>query len=258
MWSGARWEVRDLGSRNGTFVGGERLQAGHSRPLGKGDAVAFGDPAVTWRLVEDGPPGPLAVAVGADDWVVGQGGLLALPDTEEPEALLYRGPRGAWVVERQDDAPMVVRDGEVIRASGRGWRVSLPSALEGTTTLGGAMTLATVQLELAVSRDEEHVAVSVLHRGTRSALELREHWYVILTLARARLEDASAPLAEQGWVDRDALLRMLGVDANGLNVAIYRARRQLTSAGIDGAAGIVEVRRGQRRFGIEPDRYRVL
>ena len=72
----------------------------------------------------------------------------------------------------------------------------------------------------------------------------------LLTLARLRLEDADEPSAEQGWVDRDRLLKLLGVDANALNVAIYRARGQLPAGGVDGAAGVVEVRRGRRPLGV--------
>jgi hypothetical protein len=84
--------------------------------------------------------------------------------------------------------------------------------------------------------------------------EPREHAYVLLTLARKRLADRGEPLAEQGWIDRDQLLRMLQLDANGLNVAIYRARGQLAAAGLLDSAGIVEVRRGQRRIGVDPSR----
>jgi hypothetical protein len=50
---------------------------------------------------------------------------------------------------------------------------------------------------------------------------------------------------------------MLQLDANGLNVAIYRARGQLAAAGLTDSAGIVEVRRGQRRIGIDPSRLSV-
>jgi hypothetical protein len=51
---------------------------------------------------------------------------------------------------------------------------------------------------------------------------------------------------------------MLGLDSNSLNVAIYRARRQLQAIGVDGAASLVEVRRGQRRIGISAERLEVV
>lgn len=50
---------------------------------------------------------------------------------------------------------------------------------------------------------------------------------------------------------------MMAVDTNALNVAIYRARRQFSRAGIEGSGGLVEVRRGQRRFGLAPERFEI-
>jgi hypothetical protein len=134
----------------------------------------------------------------------------------------------------------------------------VPARQEGTATVDSGPSIDTVTMRFAVSRDEEHVVVTVIHRGLEIPLEPREHGYALLTRARQRLDDRAQPLAEQGWLERDQLLRMLGLDSNALNVAIYRARNQLTDAGVDGAAGIVEVRRGQRRIGLEPDRLEVV
>ena len=36
-----RWAVRDMGSTNGTFVNGARLDRGETRPIGNGDRVGF-------------------------------------------------------------------------------------------------------------------------------------------------------------------------------------------------------------------------
>ena len=74
---------------------------------------------------------------------------------------------------------------------------------------------------------------------------------MLLTLARLRLKEADRPEPDRGWADRDVLLRMLRMDANAFNVAVHRARHQLLDAGVKGAAGIVQVRRRQRRFGTD-------
>ena len=134
----------------------------------------------------------------------------------------------------------------------------MPDVHQGTATIDAGPTIDTISLRFGVSRDEEHVELTIIHRGKETKLEAREHAYTLLTLARARLDDASLALAEQGWLERDQLMRMLGTDGNSLNVAIYRARGQLGAAGVEGAAGIVEVRRGQRRFGLEPARFEVV
>jgi hypothetical protein len=255
-WNGARWEIRDLGSRNGTFVDGARLLPGEPWELAKGARLGFGTDEAGFVLEDCGPPGPVAREVRTGALRAAADGLLALPTAEEPQVLVFADARGVWVAE-QGDERRPLADGDVVEAGGRSFVVSVPAVVEGTAAVDAGPTLDTVRMEFAVSRDEEHVTLSLVHRGRATPLEEREHGYVLLTLARQRLDDRELPPAEQGWIDRDELLRMLQLDTNGLNVAIYRARGQLAAAGLDGAAGIVEVRRGQRRIGIDPDRLAV-
>ncbi len=256
-WSGSEWVVRDLGSRNGTFVDGERLEPGQARTVKAGMKLGFGrsEPEAAFELLDDGAPAALAEAPDGT-LVLATDGLLALPDAESPTVVVFADSRGGWVVEEGDES-RAVSDGETLLVNGAPWTIRLPASLEGTATVDAGPTIDTVKLRFAVSMDEEHVEIAVLHRGKEIALEAREHGYILLTLARARQEDAELPLAEQGWIDRDRLLKMLGLDTNALNVGIYRARGQISAAGIDGAAGVVQVRRGQRRFGLEPDRFEV-
>ncbi len=255
-WSGRGWSLRDLGSRNGTFVGQRRLEAGETHVLTPGDRLGFGAPDERWLLHEAGAPGPIARALDGDEVLHAFEGILALPAADAPEVVVYADARGQWTLERGDEG-RAAADGELVEAGGRPWRLVLPAAVDGTATVDIGPVLDTVTLRFAVSMDEEHVQITVVHQGRLVPLEPREHAYALLTLARQRIEDRELPLAEQGWVDRDQLLKWLQVDANGLNVAIYRARNQLAAAGVDGAAGIVEVRRGQRRLGIEPARIEV-
>jgi hypothetical protein len=78
----------------------------------------------------------------------------------------------------------------------------------------------------------------------------REHFYLLLTLARLRIADAARAEPDRGWIDRDRLLRMLAMEVNAFNMAVHRARQQFLDAGVAGSGAIVQVRRGQRRFGI--------
>ena len=257
VWTGGRWEIRDLGSRNGTYVDGRRLASGEAVVVGIGAKLGFGDPVDTWELFEAGPPAAVAEDLDKGTVRTAADGLLALPDEEHPEALVYADSTGRWVLEQ--DGETKILDGErVVTAGGVPWRVQVPAGQIGTATVNVAPTLDAVSVRFAVSRDEEHVQTTITFRGHETALEVREHWYAMLTLARKRLEDAGEPASEQGWIERDDLLRMLGVDSNTLNVSIYRARKQLQAAGIEGAAGIVEVRRGQRRIGIAASRLEVV
>ncbi len=256
-WTGGHWEIRDLGSRNGTFVDGRRLQPGDLVEVKQGARLGFGVEEGTHELADDGAPSALAERVGSGRLQLADDGILALPDAEHPVATVYSDTRGLWVCERPDAPPEPIVDGAVIQVGSDSWRIRLPEAVEGTATVEAGLRLDAVGIGFAVSRDEEHVELTVRSRGREIPLEPREHAYVLLTLARARLEERDEPLAEQGWISRDRLLKMLAMDANSLNVSIYRARGQLAAAGVEGAAGIVEVRRGQRRLGVEPDRIEV-
>ena len=114
-----------------------------------------------------------------------------------------------------------------------------------------AMTLDTVDLRFAVSRDEERVEITVIVHGIETTLESREHGYLLLTLARARREDVDKPPEERGWRTLPELNKMLRLETNAINVSIHRARQQFASAGMEGAAGIVRVKRGARRLGTD-------
>ena len=52
FWTGERWEIRDLGSSNGTYVDGRRAQPGERMPLAEVTELAFGGDAERWVLVD--------------------------------------------------------------------------------------------------------------------------------------------------------------------------------------------------------------
>ena len=255
-WVDDHWELRDLGSRNGTFVGGRRLGAGERHALSAGETFALGG-EVELTLGDAAPPVATARHAKTGALRVATGGLLVLPDEERPVVSVFEDAAGRWVAEDGDEA-REVRDRDVIVADGDGWILDLPSTAGATIEAGAlAPTLESITLRFGVSLDEEHVEVIVLHDGKPTHLPSRTHHYLLLTLARARLGDGSASPAERGWIDRDQLCRMLATDPNTLNVDVFRARRQLAAAGVNGAAGIIARRPGTGQLRLGTDRVEV-
>jgi FHA domain-containing protein len=255
-WTGWAWEVRDLGSRNGTFVNGNRIEPGNPVAVHAGTRIAFGDPEEVFELVDVEAPSALAMDVVSGRIAAGSNNLLVLPEEAKPELSIYQDAVGVWVSEGPEGDVVPVVDQAIVSAGGRQWRLQLPFITEGTPLIDMRPTLDTISIRFGVSRNEEEVELVLIHRGVEIPLEPREHGYVLLTLARARLEDASLPPDQRGWRDRERLQKMLRMDANALNVAIHRARQQILAAGIDGGAGIVQVQRGQRRLGT--DRFQLV
>jgi len=243
------WSLRDLGSRNGTFADGGRLVPGEVRLLVAGAVLGFGDARDRWVLEDDEPPGMVVIDTASGAATEASGGMVALPSEEEPLVTLYERADGRWVQHFSDRDPLELADECVVSAAGRSYLVFLPVATEGTPIAPDQPSLGDIQLELSPSLDEEVVDIRFRYRGARRELGPREHGYLLLVLARRRLEDAALPASEQGWIDRDELLRMLRTSAAAVDLLVHRARKQLAESGVRGAGGLIEVRRGARRLG---------
>lgn len=248
-WQRGRWVLRDLGSRNGSFVEGDRLAPGAERSLAVGHRVHFATPEVF--VVHDlAPPQPMAVAVEGGPMCVGVDQVLGFPDSERPEALLVRAGDG-WALELAGEQRRV-EDGERIRVAGRWWRLCLPDPVDGTLDEGG---LRAVAMRFEVSRDEEHVQVALVKGVEEIPLGSRVHHYTLLVLARQREQDADAGLdaEEQGWIAQADLERMLRVDRNVVYQHLYRARRELAEHLVDTGLELIERRHdaGQLRLGVD-------
>src|SRR5690606_787017 len=113
-----------------------------------------------------------------------------------------------------------------------------------------ALLVARLRLRFRVSRDEEQVELIALHGEQRLDLRIRAHHYPLLLLARRRLADqaAGAPEPEQGWASLDDMLDMLKLSEPHFNIAVHRARTQLSRLGVLDAASLVERQPRMRRL----------
>ncbi len=243
-WEPAGWILRDLGSRNGSYVDGQRLEAGERRPLSVGCEVRFGETVFTFA--DSAPPSLLARSLTTGELRAPEAGLLALPSSDDPQLTVYEGPDGVFRCER-DDRVQDLTDLAVLDIDGDRWEVSLPGSAEATWEVTRPPpAIETIGLRFRVSSDEEHVELTIRPRGDETEVPPRSFHYLLLTLARARLKGSDCAASEQGWVEREALCKMLRTDPTKLNVDVFRARRQLGELGVLGAANLVE-RRGATR-----------
>lgn len=242
-WTGKAWELRDLGSSNGTFVEGERLEANGVRVLERGCTVAFGCPSEQWQLTEVRSPQVMAVSEGAETELM-EGGVLPLPSAEAPRATIFLAHDGRIMLESESDK-LAIEDQHLVDIDGLRFRVCIPYAVVKTeSSTDRPESVRDLELEFDVSPDEEHIELTGRLARTSHSLGARRHNYVLLLLARSRVESRSddLPESEQGWVHQDELCRWLKQDLERLNTDVCRIRKQFGKIGVLDPANIIERR----------------
>jgi hypothetical protein len=238
-WDGRVWHLHDLGSRNGTFVAGQRIPPGQQVTLELDVELGFGAPEGQYRFVESSAP--RLIAFGPDGIQVAEDDMLCLPAPGECEAMIFCDPDGRWVIETSEGT-RPLRDEECVVVRGRPFYVHLP---------GGVLVTHDAE-EL-----REHVDLRLRHGDRVHPIESRAHAFLLLALARARVADDAEgrlPESEHGWVHREDLMKELAItDAQLLNLWVYRARQQLAQMKLRGASKVIERREGagQLRLGLK-------
>jgi hypothetical protein len=255
-WMGAAWELKDLGSRNGTYLEGRRLDPSAPHRIGKGSRFAFGKREREWEMVDASPPPVMAVPLGGGEPALLEGDFIGLPSSDDPRATIYRTIDGLWVLESADEGPRPLVDLQTFEAVGRLWRFScaeMPPPTLATTSnpLHARFELRDLDLALGVSRDEEYVSLEMKYAGRDIDMGSRKHNYLLLTLARRRLEEKAQGLPETscGWIDQEELAHDPSMAPPQLNIDVFRIRERFAKAGVIDAVGIIERRPGQLRFG---------
>jgi hypothetical protein len=252
-YSRESWRLKDLGSRNGTFLDGLAMKPGEERAIDAGCKVAFGKLDQEWELLEASAPEVMAVPVEGGEPVLLQGEFLVLPSSDDPRATIYR-VEGAWLLEPSDEPVAPIRNLQVFEVAGRAWRFccpdnAVPTSLDVPGVDGSVRDLV---LAFSVSRDEEHVQLTIAYAGSTIDMGARSHNYLLLTLARRRAADAAQGLDESscGWISQDELAHDPAMAPPQLNIDVFRIRRQFAGAGVPDAVGIIERRPRTRQLRI--------
>lgn len=259
QWTGERWEVRDHGSTNKTFVGDVVVPLQKYMHLPERGIVQFGSPAERWELIDGSGPVVVARSVTTGEVRAATDGLLPLPDRESVLVLVRRDGSGEWVVETPEDGRRAAKDAEVIVVGGQTWQLTVPpfSPVQGTYTASPASRTAKFKLTFHESTDKEHVSVDLVDEGTTRSLGERTCFDMLLHLARERRRDAEEkqlPEADQGWLYVSDLMSALKVSEQNLNVMIFRVREVFAESSVTGTEGVLERRRKQIRIGLESAR----
>jgi hypothetical protein len=245
-WTGLRWEIKDLSSRNGTFVDGDRIEPGKPRALREGSRIAFGNVEQAWDLADDAAPRTMAVPLDGGEPALLEGDFLAIPSSHDPCVTIYRDVAGCWVLEQPDDSVGPITNMQMFESAGRWWRFCCTEEVLTTAvqTATHPLSIRTIELVFGVSRDEEYVELRMTHAGTTVNLGARARHYLLLTLARRRLDDArdGLPEAACGWMGQDESPHDPSMAPLQLNLDVFRIRRQFASAGVVDAANIIERR----------------
>ncbi len=243
-WGGRQWQLKDLGSRNGSFVNNERLASGTWRALERGDVVSFGDPNVErWELESDERPPPVLVPLAGGEPIVVTGGMLGLP-VNAPEVTLWLDAAQGWWMEPLDKPATALQHGSELEVAGVRYQLVCEEVSPTTELIHRGYYVDTSSLEIRYSLDEEYVEAVAEAEDTQVSLGDRQHHAVLLALARQRLQDRAqgVPEGSCGWMYIEDLMDRLKVDRTQLNLHVYRLRQQFLAIGFRNATEVVERR----------------
>lgn len=232
-WEGTRWRIKDT-STNGTFLNNRRLPAGVYRDLAIGDHIQFGNSeGDSWQVASLDEPRCMLMPMHPHLERIELNKLCALPSENEPHCVIY--PSGEKWIYEADGHSHVLATSDVVGTAEHQWRYIDARPTLATRNCAPAPInhqTVDVQFQFCVSQNEEHVALKLLLNDRLIDLCERSHHYLLLLLARKRLADKNQGItqSEQGWLTKEELSRMLGLQENHINIQVFRFRKQITEA----------------------------
>jgi hypothetical protein len=257
-WLGDGWKVWDLDSRNGTWLNGCRLDSRQPYPMKQGDRLSFGRLDQAWEMTSDAAPVVMVVNAATGEQIVVHGSVHGIPSDETPEVTLYQGSAGHWVVEAGDSPPRLVGSGDTFEAGSQLWRFCCPDAAARTETCDVQTAIDRIQLHFLVSSDEEYVELRIESPDRSVSLGNRVQNYLLLTLARARLSDRAANVAETscGWLYKEDLVAG-SESSQRVDHDVFRIRQHIATSVPNLAASIIERRPRTRQLRIGVDTLKI-
>ncbi|ACE85229.1 FHA domain protein [Cellvibrio japonicus Ueda107] len=265
-WNGSHWQIKHLGL-NGTWVNGVAINQGETHPLNQGDIIHIAEQSDPGFEVRDlNPPMDMLWPLDQSEDQAQPMPLVRyhlLPDTHHPELAVYFDEIDQqWYREQidRDDPRIPLANGDLLEFNNSQWQF-ISAQIYGPTEarLHTTRQLGDYDFVFTLSLDEETTELA-LHLGSQVIdLGVRTHHYLLLQLARHRVEDAERGLDSKtrGWVYADTLASELGLDGTHMNIQIFRARKQMADSlpQVPLQQGLLERRGGKIRFGC--DRFKI-
>ncbi len=263
-----KWEVRDLGSRNGTYLSGVRLSPGERHDLRPGALISFGNGTTPWQVEDITRPYPEVRDLATGIREIGTEHWLTIHGADGSSADILEERPGKWQIEVAGLVTDVAND-QILAVGGSRFKLALPLPVPETEQRSDSIELGEfsfwplrdTSLTFFVSSDFESVGLKVV--STTKVWETHKAYNrALLALAEARLRDQQAGRLhadDQGWLYGDELCTLADYDGiSRLNVEIHRARSDFARQGVPGAPAIVQRRRGSGQVRIGTDRVEVV
>lgn len=263
-WLDGSWYMRDLSS-NGVWINKQRIPKDQPFKLNLNDIVCFAkDKEFVFTVVDLSAPTDLLLKKEALSSKIIEAIPLAsyniLPDEKNPKAVVYfDANKKSWYLEKvgiDEDKSSVQKldEKDCFQIEYSTWQLQLVDHLMHTELLPQSRyCLDDLSFEFKLSQDEESTQMLLNMPDKTIDFDIRSHHYLTLNLARQRFEDMVQGIddSEQGWIYADMLAKDIGVDANYLNIQIFRARKQFVDlfSGHIGAEDFIQRRAGKIRFG---------
>ncbi|WP_340680806.1 FHA domain-containing protein [Paraglaciecola sp.] len=249
-WDGETWRIKDASS-NGTFVNQTRINSASYEVLLLGSKIQFGTIDTDIYEVSDlNPPETGLIPLNENLAFIPLHDVVILP-IEQTDIMLYLSEEAHWLCEENGQITRL-HPGDKVGYAEQIWQFvdGHPSTATAITTMSPPPN--DIKFNFTASQNEEHISLSLVVDNKEFDLGERNHHYLLLLLARQRLDDIEKGLqpSEQGWLDKDILINMSGIIEQHINIQIYRFRKQVATVMPHSTTlhQVIERRPGELRF----------